>query len=102
MTGAAMRKLVLPTLLSLFISSVAWSQDPPLKIPLTMRKALQMALLNNVDLRVESLSYSMTKEDVNRSRGIYDPFLTMGIFGRSTYYAVPGSRTRYEDVSGNF
>lgn len=46
------------------------------KRKLSLVDAVTMALRNNADLRVESLSSTLSEEDVRRSRAIYDPVVT--------------------------
>lgn len=59
------------------------------KVGLSREFAIKMAVLKNIDLRVESLNSEMAKTDVARSRGIYDAILSVSSTGGISY--IPGS-----------
>jgi len=59
------------------------------KINLSREYAIKMAVLKNIDLRVESLNSQMAETDVARSRSIYDTILSVSSTGGVSY--IPGS-----------
>jgi len=59
------------------------------KVDLSREVAIKMAVLYNIDMRVESLNSKMAEIDVARSRGIYDTILSVSSTGGMTY--TPGS-----------
>ncbi|ABB31427.1 outer membrane efflux protein [Geobacter metallireducens RCH3] len=60
----------------------------PDTLSLSRGMAIEMAIRKNIDLRVESLNYSMAETDVDRSWGIYNPILVVSGTGGVT--SVPG------------
>src|SRR6185369_5337719 len=59
------------------------------KVNLSREYAIRMAVLKNIDLRVESLNSRMAETDVARSRSIYDTILSVSSTGGVSY--TPGS-----------
>jgi outer membrane protein TolC len=66
---------------------------------LSLADAVALALRRNVDLRVESLNSSLSREDVKRSRAIYDPFLTANGSGGGTTLADRSGMNRSGNAS---
>ena len=58
------------------------------RINLTRKLAIEIAIRKNIDLRLESLDFTMAEIDVVRSRGIYDPVFNASANGGISF--VPG------------
>jgi len=63
-----------------------FGSSAPGKVELSLKKAMAMAIHNNIDLRVTALDSSMAKVDIERSRGLYDPRLSISANHTQSFY----------------
>ena len=77
---------ILLGLLLLLAASTAYGNDLPDTVNLSLKKAMAMAIHNNLDLRVEALDSSIAEATLKQSKGIYDPYLSMSVNYSQTYY----------------
>ncbi len=77
---------ILPVLLSFLLVSLAHGNDLPDKVNLSLKSAMAMAIRNNLDLRVDALDSSMAEANLHRSRGLYNPYLSLSANRGQTYY----------------
>ncbi len=85
-SGAAMRRTTLVLLATLALAGTAWAQTPaapqaspaaqaPATLRLSVDEAVQMALDNNVDLRVDRLDPQISDASVAAAYGVFKPTL---------------------------
>ncbi len=77
---------ILLGLLLLLAASTAYGNDLPDTVNLSLKKAMAMAIHNNLDLRVDALDSSIAEASLKKSKGIYDPYLSMSVEYSQTYY----------------
>lgn len=70
-----MRLPILLSLLILVTPVVVYSSGAPLS--LTLKDAIRMAIVKNLDVRAELYNPAQYEADINRNRAIYDPLLTL-------------------------
>lgn len=87
-------------LLCVFASANAFAESTVGEVELTLKTAMALAIRNNLDLRVDALDSSMTEAGLHRSRGIYDPNLSMSAEHGESFYA--GERYGTKDSSTLF
>ena len=75
-------------------------KDLPDTVNLSLKKAMAMAIHNNLDLRVEALDSSIAEAGLKQSKGIYDPYLSLSVRHDQTFYT--GETYGTEDTTTSF
>jgi outer membrane protein len=83
-----MRKRTLFFGIMLFTASKGYCEEHPQPINLSLAAAIEMGVSRNLDLRGEAFNAEMTRTDLARSRGIYNPVFTLS--GNGGVTAIPG------------
>lgn len=77
---------ILLGLLFFFATSTAFGNDLPDTVNLSLKKAMAMAIHNNLDISVEALDSSIAESNLSRSKGIYNPDLSVSVDYSQRYY----------------
>ncbi|WP_020678386.1 TolC family protein [Geopsychrobacter electrodiphilus] len=81
-------------------ASVTYAAPSSDSVDLSLKTAIAMAIRNNLDLRVDALSSSISATTLQQSRGIYDPSLSISVSHDETFYT--GQNYGTKATSTNF